>query len=625
MEIRSPFKLLEAYGKEDKEIFFGREEEIETLYQMTFQTNLLLVYGMSGTGKTSLVRCGLANRIDDSDWYDIYIRRQKDVNNSFEQELKVHDRDQSFEAEFSIPDMVKSLYLDYLKPIYLIFDQFEELFILGDEKEYATFVDTIAALLAAELPCKVLIIMREEYLAHLSTFEKKVPKLFDKRLRVEPMTLQNARRVIINTTRSTEMDIHLADEEVADTVLEYITEGKGRVKLTYLQVFLDKMFRVAAKRNANRIVFDKKLVAEVGRIEDVLIGFLGEQIEIFEQEFGTSHIAYKFLKCFVSDKGTKVPILYDEVGEKLPELGNNQKLELLNFFLRNRILRPLDNNQYELTHDSIAYKLFKTKTIGIKMPHQLPDYGELPSNPFLRFEPIPKSYASIFFGRDEEVQELFDMVVNDTDIRTTLVFGPMGVGKSSLIQAGLLPRVEQLFPSATITISRELIQSDPMQQMFKEDFDKSKEPLLLQMAFQYYSEKPNQEERKIIILDQFEELFIWVDEHEQLTHFYQHIHHLLHFNWNVDLIIVVRDEFFAQLQDLEFYLPGILDEQMRIKHIDHDTAREIVQNIATQASWEFSNDQLVDRIVDTIEEEDGRVNLTYLQLYMDKLYHSVQS
>ena len=33
---KSPFKLLEAYGKEDKEIFFGRDEETEALYQMSF-------------------------------------------------------------------------------------------------------------------------------------------------------------------------------------------------------------------------------------------------------------------------------------------------------------------------------------------------------------------------------------------------------------------------------------------------------------------------------------------------------------------------------------------------------------------------------------------------------------
>ena len=48
---RSPFKFLDAYEKKDKDIFFGREEEVEVLYQMTYHTNLILVYGMSGYRK----------------------------------------------------------------------------------------------------------------------------------------------------------------------------------------------------------------------------------------------------------------------------------------------------------------------------------------------------------------------------------------------------------------------------------------------------------------------------------------------------------------------------------------------------------------------------------------------
>ena len=75
MPVQSPFKFLDAYNKEDKDIFFGRDEEVEQLYELVFQSNLTLVYGQSGTGKTSLVQCGLANRFAASDWFNVYIRR----------------------------------------------------------------------------------------------------------------------------------------------------------------------------------------------------------------------------------------------------------------------------------------------------------------------------------------------------------------------------------------------------------------------------------------------------------------------------------------------------------------------------------------------------------------------
>jgi len=79
---KSPFKFLDAYTKEDKDIFFGRDSETEELYQKVFDSKLLLVCGVSGTGKSSLIQCGLANKFEDSDWLPINIRRGSDINSS---------------------------------------------------------------------------------------------------------------------------------------------------------------------------------------------------------------------------------------------------------------------------------------------------------------------------------------------------------------------------------------------------------------------------------------------------------------------------------------------------------------------------------------------------------------
>ena len=87
MNKRYPFKFLDAYTREDQDIFFGREEEIATLYEMVFQTDLILVYGASGTGKTSLIQCGLASKFQSHDWLDLYIRRGNNLNTSFEKAL----------------------------------------------------------------------------------------------------------------------------------------------------------------------------------------------------------------------------------------------------------------------------------------------------------------------------------------------------------------------------------------------------------------------------------------------------------------------------------------------------------------------------------------------------------
>src|SRR3954447_6876654 len=84
---RYPFKFLDAYSKEDTDIFFGRDEEIEVLYEMIFQTSILLIYGASGTGKTSLIQCGLASRFQSHDWLALTIRRGSNINAAFEKAL----------------------------------------------------------------------------------------------------------------------------------------------------------------------------------------------------------------------------------------------------------------------------------------------------------------------------------------------------------------------------------------------------------------------------------------------------------------------------------------------------------------------------------------------------------
>src|SRR6185437_11511795 len=65
-----------------------RDEEIEQMYRMIFEGRMLLVYGASGTGKTSLILCGLAGRFQTSDWLALNIRRGTNINTSLAQILE---------------------------------------------------------------------------------------------------------------------------------------------------------------------------------------------------------------------------------------------------------------------------------------------------------------------------------------------------------------------------------------------------------------------------------------------------------------------------------------------------------------------------------------------------------
>lgn len=246
----SPFKFLEPYGRKDHKYFFGRDEEIDQLYEMIFETNFILVYGQSGTGKTSLISAGLAGRFDSTDWLDITIRRgNHDIRTSTMEILRGKAKTPIKEGA-SIKDAVESIFLDYYKPVYLIFDQLEELFIkdLGSTvDERNGFAASIDELLSADLQCKVLFVMREEFLANLYEFEKgAMPYIFKKRLRVERMSPGNVREVILKTCEIPEYNIQVENpEETADKIIGKISEGGYGVQLAYLQVYLDKLYQNA--------------------------------------------------------------------------------------------------------------------------------------------------------------------------------------------------------------------------------------------------------------------------------------------------------------------------------------------------------------------------------------------
>jgi AAA+ ATPase superfamily predicted ATPase len=87
MEKKYPFKFLDSYNQNDTEMFFGRDEEIVALYEMVFQNSILLVYGASGTGKTSLIQCGLAGRFKSYEWLSLTIRRGTNINTALEKAL----------------------------------------------------------------------------------------------------------------------------------------------------------------------------------------------------------------------------------------------------------------------------------------------------------------------------------------------------------------------------------------------------------------------------------------------------------------------------------------------------------------------------------------------------------
>ncbi|MCB0594541.1 MAG: ATP-binding protein [Lewinellaceae bacterium] len=356
--IKSPFKFLDPYEKEDHHLFFGRERETEQLYEQIQSAKLLLVYGASGTGKTSIINCGLTNKFGDTDWNPLFIRRGQNLTAATLQQIhgQLRDKNKSLPAGSSLTVGVEQLFWTRYIPVYLIFDQFEELFIQGDPiTEQKPFFDEMYRLLNAETFCRVILVMREEYLAWLSDFEAVIPDLFDNRLRIEKMSERQLRHVIKGTLAAKEFDIELQEADAtASQIIDNIRNERREVDLTELQVYLDHLYRQASI-NKGRRVFNPRLAREAGEMKNVLTLFLEEQLDILEDKLKTEFhltdpqgIPLEILFTLVTNERTKRAMRKEDILRRLAQLPAERRFppKVLDYcleeFNRLRLINQLD-------------------------------------------------------------------------------------------------------------------------------------------------------------------------------------------------------------------------------------------------------------------------------------------
>ena len=73
----------------------------------------------------------------------------------------------------------------------------------------------------------------------------------------------------------------------------------------------------------------------------------------------------------------------------------------------------------------------------------LPHNRSLPDKPFLFLSRYEREHAELFFGRSYYIRQLYDRIADEKSSPIILLYGRSGVGKSSLLEAGLLPRLEE--------------------------------------------------------------------------------------------------------------------------------------------------------------------------------------
>lgn len=239
LDDQHPWPGLASFGEGDQAYFRGREREADELARLVRRERLTVLFGRSGLGKSSLLNAGLFPRLRQDLHLPVYLRLGWGADASPRQQVwdALAAACAAGGVQAPSPEPGETLW-DYfhragagfwnprrrpLLPV-LVFDQFEEIFTLGqaDDTRRASaraFVDELADLvenrpsqaLRTELDadparseafdferrgCKLLLSFREDFLAEVEGLRQAMPSLMRNRFRLLPMDGAQARAVV---------------------------------------------------------------------------------------------------------------------------------------------------------------------------------------------------------------------------------------------------------------------------------------------------------------------------------------------------------------------------------------------------------------------------------------------
>ncbi len=159
--MKNRYPGIHSFTADDSPIFYGRTREIKELFRLVVLNNVVVLFGKSGTGKTSLLQAGVAPLL-----HERYLQPLKIRLNNIQQPIERQIYEQFEEAHYLPMDTPDTLSLwEYCKQFdysedseaftpLLILDQFEELFTLYADKPEVqlNFVRQLADVVNGNIP-----------------------------------------------------------------------------------------------------------------------------------------------------------------------------------------------------------------------------------------------------------------------------------------------------------------------------------------------------------------------------------------------------------------------------------------------------------------------------------------
>ena len=265
-------------------------------------------------------------------------------------------------------------------------------------------------------------------------------------------------------------------------------------------------------------------------------------------------------------------------------------------------------------------------------------------NPYVGPYPFSEDQHAYFFGREQETKILSDLVMAR---RVVLFFAKSGVGKSSLLQAGLRPELNtvktirrrrqefkyqkmrvlgvtilgrglrQHVQPTNIYILSVLLSLEPEQDPMTLAKDSLTEGLKRYFSPDEAAEEANEfgENRPtLLIFDQFEELFtLYPDRVSEREDFFRQVNQALAAYPSLHVLFSMREDYIAELTPYAALLPDNLKTRRRLKPLNYQAALDAVRKPAEKADLPFASgvaESLVQNLAGLhLEAEEGEAGV----------------
>lgn len=397
----SPWLGLRSFTEETQGYFFGRSAELQDFFERVLHKPLTVLFGQSGLGKTSLIQAGLMPKLREAGLLPVRIRLRYDedapspglqMTQALSAALRSAGRDDLSEvsagatnlwlllhdAEFGFIDDEGS---PIVRPVF-IFDQFEEIFTLGEVRRHLAedFRETLAAIVENRMPsevraeiesddrlaervdyhahpAKVLLSLREDFLHLLERWRRHLPALMDNRMELRPLSGTQAVQAVMEPGGLRSDKPPIVSPEIAGAIVRFVAGVRFDVPLDEIDAVPPLLSLMCAELNAQRLAASEETIAA-----EQLEGRSGHILEKFYSDALSNHPAA--VREFVEDRllsesGHRQAVTFDTAEAELARGGLAKEIasNAITDLVEKRLLVVEERGgvrRVELTHDVLT-------------------------------------------------------------------------------------------------------------------------------------------------------------------------------------------------------------------------------------------------------------------------------